>query len=349
MRKEYVFTELFRQFISDSKSGRRLKPDGHRIKPQTVKSYEYVLNLVKDFCSNKAVQLRIMTSSRPSKQEIRRELRYWKKFYREFSEYLYKERNCYDNYVGGVFKTIRTFFNYLKKDKLLAVGEIHRYFYVHKEEVPIVTLMPHQLQFLINDKEFESSLSSTMKRTRDFFVFGCTVALRYSDLFNIRFRDIEEITGQFYLVVKSVKTNFITRIKLPVYAVEIIKKNRKKKSENSKVFTRICLSQINKNIRKLAELCGWTYAVGKTRKRNGRDAEHLTKEHKAYRFCDLLSSHSMRRTAITTMLMLGMHEHVVRKISGHTLNSKAFYRYVNFVQSYLDQEIDKVHAKLAAA
>ena len=53
-----------------------------------------------------------------------------------------------------------------------------------------------------------------------------------------------------------------------------------------------------------------------------------------------------RRTAITTMLMLGMAEHVVKKISGHAANSKAFYRYVNLVQSYLDHEVDKVFDKL---
>jgi len=56
----------------------------------------------------------------------------------------------------------------------------------------------------------------------------------------------------------------------------------------------------------------------------------------------------MRRTAITTMLILGMPEHVVRKISGHAADGKAFYRYVNFVQSYLDTEIDKVHSWMAS-
>ena len=46
------------------------------------------------------------------------------------------------------------------------------------------------------------------------------------------------------------------------------------------------------------------------------------------------------------MLMLGMKEHVVRKISGHADNSKSFYRYVNLVQSYLDNEVDEVFGKL---
>ena len=46
------------------------------------------------------------------------------------------------------------------------------------------------------------------------------------------------------------------------------------------------------------------------------------------------------------MLMLGMPEHAVKKISGHAENSKAFYRYVNLVQSYLDTYIDKVYEQL---
>lgn len=44
--------------------------------------------------------------------------------------------------------------------------------------------------------------------------------------------------------------------------------------------------------------------------------------------------------------MLGMKEHVVRKLSGHADSSKSFYRYVNLVQSYLDNEMDDVFGRL---
>ena len=55
----------------------------------------------------------------------------------------------------------------------------------------------------------------------------------------------------------------------------------------------------------------------------------------------------MRRTAITTMLCLGMPEHLVRKISGHAANSKEFFRYVLLSQSFIDQETDLMFEKLA--
>ena len=65
-----------------------------------------------------------------------------------------------------------------------------------------------------------------------------------------------------------------------------------------------------------------------------------------FRFCDVASTHTMRRTAISTMLCLGMSEAVVRRISGHAPGSKEFYRYVLLAQTYLDSESDKVFARL---
>jgi intergrase/recombinase len=50
----------------------------------------------------------------------------------------------------------------------------------------------------------------------------------------------------------------------------------------------------------------------------------------------------MRKTAISTMLTLGMPEHIVRKISGHAANSKEFFRYVKMAQNVIDKEADKV-------
>ena len=55
----------------------------------------------------------------------------------------------------------------------------------------------------------------------------------------------------------------------------------------------------------------------------------------------------MRRTAITTMILLGMPESLVRKISGHAPGSKEFYRYVKYTQNYLDEHTDKVFEKLS--
>ncbi|MBS1510365.1 MAG: hypothetical protein JST86_05955 [Bacteroidetes bacterium] len=65
-----------------------------------------------------------------------------------------------------------------------------------------------------------------------------------------------------------------------------------------------------------------------------------------YRFCDLVTTHTMCRTAITTMLSLGVPEQVVRKISGHSPMSKEFFRYVAIAQACQDQEVSRMFDKL---
>lgn len=66
----------------------------------------------------------------------------------------------------------------------------------------------------------------------------------------------------------------------------------------------------------IGHLAGWTNEIGKERSKRGVRKE-LKNKGKTYRFCDLMSSHMMRRTAITTLLVNGMPEPLVRKISGH--------------------------------
>ena len=88
-------------------------------------------------------------------------------------------------------------------------------------------------------------------------------------------------------------------------------------------------------------------AIEVIREQRGKPKTIVKKGRKSYyRFCDKMSSHMMRRTAITTMLILGMPEHLVRNISGHSINSSSFYRYIHYAQPYIDKEIKKVHAKL---
>jgi len=174
-------------------------------------------------------------------------------------------------------------------------------------------------------------------------VFGCTVGLRFSDLMKIRFTDIEKVGDNFYLNAKNKKTEIMTKVKIPEYALKILQDLNAKTRTRKTLLPPISKNQFNKNLKRIAAKAGWTHTVPKTRTKRGKEYAIYKTANKPYRFCDLISSHVMRRTAVTTMLMLGMPEHVVKKFSGHTGDSKAFYRYVNFTQPYLDTYIDKVY------
>lgn len=347
--KIYPLLPLFERFIKDTLQGKRLKPDGSKIKPQTVRNYQYVLQYLQEYEACSAVHLRISASTGENKRTFETERRYWKQFYLGFTQFLYTKKDCYDNYVGTVIKTIRIFFNYLNREKGIKTGDFYKSFYVCREEVPIVTLLPEQLQFLINNADFDLTLPEPLRKSKAIFIFGCTVALRVSDLFSIRFSDLEQVGQSIYLPVKTIKTGTTVRIKLPAYALAVIEQFRGSARKRKTIFPPIPRTRFNDHIKAIAETAGWSHEMQRERSKRGISHNtYFTAARRQYRFCDLVSSHTMRRTAITTMLMMGMKEHVVKQISGHANDSKSFYRYVNLVQSYMDNEMDIVFGKLAA-
>ena len=256
--KEYSMVALFQQFINDSYKGKRLKADGGKIKPQTISNYNYALKYLHEYESSNKIVLRIKVIRGENKRAFEIERNYWKKFYLHFTGFLYTQKNCYDNYVGTIIKTIRIFFNYLNSEKGINTGEFYKSFYVCKEDVPIITLMPGQLQFLINNKAFEESLTNYQQRAKAIFVFGCTVALRISDLFNIKFNDIEKVGDRYYLAVKTIKTGISVRIKLPRYAIDIIEQFKKVSGKRETIFPFIQPARFNYQLKAIAATAGWT-------------------------------------------------------------------------------------------
>lgn len=339
------FFEYYDKFLKSTLSGKRLQKNGKQLRKSTTENYRYLRKLLFQFCYEKNFELRIRNASKLSKRDFETEKKYWKKFYKSFTDFLHNDLGHYDNYVGNNIKMLRVFFNYLNNEAGIATGSFHKDFYVRKEEIPIVTLLPEQLNVLIYNKEMESNLSPSLKKTKDIFVFGCTVALRVSDLLNLKTTNLELINEHHYLKVTSKKTQTFTRIKLPSYCVEII---RGYKNKYKTLLPPISNVNLNKNIKLLMEVYKFTEPHIKTRDVRGIPTPVFknTKTKEPYRFCDLITSHSMRRTAITTMLCLGMPEHMVRQISGHAANSKEFFRYVKLSQSYMDKETEKVFEKL---
>jgi len=346
-KKAHSFFKLYDKFISDSERGRRLQPNGKKVTSGTIQNYVYTKRILEKFCNSKGFVLRIYSVKYLTQRQMQVEKNYWKKFYKKFTDYLYNDCSHFDNYVGQNIKNIRTFFGYLNKTLLLNVGDFHLQLYVRKEEVPIVTLLPEELNFLIYNKDFEVKLTPKMQRVKDVFVFGCTVALRFSDLLALKKSNLRIINNNWYLNVRSQKTSVDTQISLPDYAIDILKKYRKLKG--SFLLPRFNNVNLNLYIKDLMELAGFTHSIVKTRGRRGMVKEILknSKNKKDnYRFCDLVTTHTMRRTAITTMLCLGMPEHLVRKISGHSPLSKEFFRYVSLAQAYQDKESATMFDKL---
>ncbi|MEM7161696.1 MAG: tyrosine-type recombinase/integrase [Bacteroidota bacterium] len=348
-----ICLKLLDEFIRDSYNGRRTKKDGSRITYGTVRNYTFLRKALEGFIEN-AGEWKIFVFERLTMRERERAGNFNKKFYQQFTQYLYLKKGYFDNYVGLIIKNMRIFYNYLELERNIPVGVYHKSFYVPSEEIPIIALNPEQLRYILNDKGFNERVQEkSLEKIRDIFVFGCTVALRVSDLLSLTQKNLIIENGVHYLRVKSKKTHTYTSVKLPTYALEILFKYKDRRGERGKVKTllpSISAAYLNSSLKKMAALLEDNFVFVKTRERRGKQIvvykDPIRKAH--YTLADHISTHTMRRTAITNMLSLGMPEHLVRKISGHSANSREFFRYVELAQSYIDQETDRVFERLAS-
>jgi integrase len=334
----------FKMFVQASISGRRLTPSGKKITSGTIRSYQYALRLLQEYETKKEVTLRIQLLHRASLRTLQKEKNYWARFFTRFSIFLYKEKEYYDNYVGNIFKVLKTFFNYLETCKGFSIGNYHKSFRVPIQTSEPVVLQPEQLNFLITNIEFDNKLTPCLKRAKDIFVFGCTVALRVSDLMNLKKTNMVYAEKEIYLIVNTQKTGTEVRIPLPDYAIKIIERNKRRAGKY--ILPRLSVTNINIQIKKLIEKAGWTQVLTKTISRQGKVLEIKSKKGITWQFHQHITAHTMRRTAITTLLILGVPEMIVRKISGHAPGSKEFYKYVAIAQEYLNQEVQTAYKKL---
>lgn len=339
------FFYLLDFFITANSKGMRTQKNGKRIKHETNYKYINLKRLLSVFCKEKQFEMKLYLVNNLTRAENNNAKKYWVEFYKKFTSFLYDDKKYIDNYVSINIKSLRVFFNYLQIDLNIPVGNFHKQFYVFTEQIQIVVLRPEQLNYLIYDEDLNARLDPSLLIIKDLFVFGCTVALRFSDLMSLKPHNVECVNGNYYLKVKSNKTGVYTSVKLPNYAIDIIDKYKHLKKSLLPVLSN---SYFNLKLKELGKYICNSEVMPKLRERRGRP-EVIYKNNREkthYTMADYITTHTMRRTGITTLLSMGVPEHMVRKVSGHAPNSKEFFRYVELSQKYLDEATDQAFSKL---
>lgn len=336
--------QVFKKFISASISGKRKLVSGKRISAGVIQNYQYALKQLEAYEENIGAPIRIVPLQKMNAALLARENKYWKRFFEGFSKFLYHDKGYYDNYVANTFKIVKTLFNYLKFELAIPVGDFHRLFKVPQQQPMPIVLLPEQLHYLICNAAFEKQLPIHLKRTKDIFVFGCTTGLRVSDLMQLKRKHLILRGDSYYLQVYTQKTSTCVFIPLPEYCVHIVK--RYKNKSNCFLLPRLSNTNLNLHLKTLGKLANWTTMVPKYRTRKGKLTELKHANGTSWKFYEHITAHTMRRTAITTLLMLGVDEAVVRRISGHAPGSKEFYRYISLAQSYVDVQVIDAHKRL---
>jgi integrase len=334
-KKNIDLRDAMNDLIRKSINGRRRKSDGFKVSKGTIRNYQNTRRLLEVFCTEKQTQWEIDSSMKPSASQYRKRKAYWEKFWRQFSAFLYT-RGCHDNYVSSLFKTIRCVLRYMHQTFGYADHHFLPHHWIRSEQPEFPVIGAEQLRTLIYDQSLYRNLSPRLKKIRRIMITGCLTALRASDLLNLRGKNLIEKDTQRWLIVTSQKTKQQTRMLLPPPLAEIL---TPKRNPSARLLPQLSNVNLNIGIKTLAEKAGWTWTVPCFRKKMGipvaRDHQGT---HDQSRFCDQLTTHSLRRSAITLLLRAGMSETLVRKISGHQPGSREFHRYVSVSQDWLDEE-----------
>lgn len=324
------FKDLYRKFIDDSKSGERVSKKGKRIKKLTYRSYEHAFNILERFEKEKKFKLK------------------WEnindKFYNRFTNYMWDDLNYYDNSVGSIIKEVRTFLNWCEDEKYISKAPHNSSWVVWEEEIDMVVLYPDELNILFNaDPETER-----LQRTKDIFLAGCMTCLRVSNLLSLK---KEDLTGNKLKII-SVKIDKPIFLDVPPMLMKIFKKydnllpqiSQQKFNEALKDLAVWMAKYIKDNKKKLKkDFVGndWTKDVMVTRYKRGEPIQIPTP------ITEMITSHTMRRTGITNLLMMGLSEIEVKSISGHSLSSKDFGKYVKIAERFISNKSNSAWGAIA--
>ena len=219
-----------------------------------------------------------------------------------------------ENYMSGVFKEVRAFFNWAYKNKIIDSFPFEGFdmpseqygspVYLTLDDVDVIAKADFS-----DDKELEIQ--------RDIFVFQCNVGCRIGDLLRLKKRDI--INGAVeYIPTKTIKERAKTVV-VPLNAIAMSIVDKYKDVPGDQLLPFISSQNYNENIKTILEKAGIIYLVTKL--------DSVTRTESNVPINEMASSHMARRTFIGNIYKLVKDPNLVSALTGHAEGSRAFNRY----------------------
>jgi len=220
-------------------------------------------------------------------------------------------------------KTLKSFLNWafergyhssLKFKKLVA----------KEAEIEVVYLTSEELMLLYN-YTFENK---SLDRARDMYCLMAFTGQRHCDIYDLT--DVSVNGDYLTFTVKKTKT-VQHQVFLTHFAKQLIEKY-----EDTIYYPipRLSSQKLNEAIQKCCEEIGLTEEVQLTRYCGSKRFDQT------FRKCDIITSHTGRKTFITNSLFLNIPERIV-KAQTNSKDEKSFRRYLKISEQHHKRELDK--------
>ena len=244
-------------------------------------------------------------------------------FYDKLADYYLNDLGVVNNTFGKYVSALKTFLNWAT-DRGYNHKIDYRKFRVFKEDADIVYLNQRELSAIT---DLSLTKNPRLEKVRDVFCLGCFTGLRFSDLAKLRAQNVK---GD-HIIIKSQKTRDTLFIPLRDEAKTIILRYKDKPG----FFPIISNQKMNDYLKELARLAGLDEEVTITRYQGAKEIK-ITKPK-----CEMISTHTARRTFVTLSLEQGARPEIVMQITGHKSYS-TFKKYIKITNKVIYKEMERV-------
>lgn len=251
-------------------------------------------------------------------------------FQRDFVKWL-SDNGIHCNTIRGTFSRIHTILAIAFNEKLTEVDDFRNPQFLPKaEEVDHIYLTKEQIDIFfkidlsspeIIKKHIEQAKLKTRQKgkawwsnmtenlakqieiSRDEFIIGCLTGQRVSDYQRINSEMLEDLDNMKFISLIQKKTGKRVYIPMDKRVMFLLKKY-------DGALPHVNITRFNRNLKFIGELLGWTY--------NAKIDESRMGGKTSTRFCDLISSHTARRTFATIAYSNNVPLMSIMAITGHT-------------------------------
>jgi integrase len=240
-------------------------------------------------------------------------------FRNNFLQYLFNKENISDNTSGRYISVVKSIVLDARKNGYAVSHQIND-FKGYTVKPPIVTVTFEEIEII---KKFDF-IKKNHSIARDWFIIGCFVGQRASDLFRINNKMIEHIKGINFITLKQVKTDELVQIPIHKEVKEILKKWKgnfpptfsENNDSNSAMF--------NKFIKEVFKIAN----INEITKGNLNNPETNRYETGLYLKWKLISSHTCRRSFATNFYAKREYPTpLLMSVTGHK-TEKMFLNYI---------------------
>jgi len=246
-------------------------------------------------------------------------------FENRFKTYLISHVGITNNTVAKNIKILKTFLNFCT-DRGHNKNLLFQKFDATEKDKEVYALTLDELKKIYSHEFSEERLA----KVRDTFCFSCFTGLRYSDVVGLKKENIQ--SHQIKFTTKKTQDDLI--IPLNDFAQDILKKYK----ESEKPLPVISSQKTNQYLKEIGKLLQISDAVKQIRYRGTERIETYLPKY------EVLTFHVARKTFITTSLVLGMNERIVKEFSGHR-KEESFRRYVKFADNFKHTVMKNIWSK----